>query len=286
MTTTTHKPITIGHLTDTHFNFLRGKDAWSNFFLHCKSVADDADVDFFVLTGDISEAPILLDQLQILEDYICRPVYFVCGNHDFYNGSIKTTRENVFLKYSANLKKKLTYLTVMPEDQKQYVPVSDTVAILGHDGWYDGVYADWHKSKVNMNDYHIISEFTPLYHNELFAAIQQYSKEASDFVFKAANQAIDDGFKKLVIATHVPPFRENAVYNGKISDNDWMPHFSSGFMGEALLRLAVENPQVEITTLCGHSHGEALHKANPNLTCLTGYAQYGVPRVSKIIRIE
>lgn len=277
---------TIAHLTDIHMNFPSAYRL-SLFFEHCRDMVKEYDIDCFVLTGDISEAPAVVQHVEMLRDFLDRPCYFVCGNHDFYHGSILDVRKRLTDTFNSKPDSTCVYLSALNGDG--YVTINQTTAIVGHDGWYDGVYADWHKSKLNMNDYHIISELAPLYHMELFAKIQELSMEGAAHVFKNASLAIAAGHTSIVIATHVPPFAENSVYNGKISDNDWLPHFSSGFMGRTILGLANDNPNVKFTVLCGHSHGEAQHSpkiANNNVICFTGKAEYGSPQISKVHLID
>ena len=263
---------TIAHLTDVHMNFPTAITI-GKFIKTCNNAIKEQNVDCFVLTGDISEAPHVVEHVRILRDFLEKPLYFVCGNHDFYNGSIEYVRAQLTETYGDMY---LTSCTTTPNS------LSDKVAIVGHDGWYDGVYANWHTSKLLMNDYHVIGELKPLYHMGLFNKIQDLAKEAAKHVTEQADKAIALGHKTIVIATHVPPFRENAVYNGKISDDDWMPHFSSGFMGQALLDLADKYPTIEFKTLCGHSHGRAEYHPKKNLECHTGIARYGEPNISKI----
>ena len=52
--------------------------------------------DAVLLGGDIGEAPSLKGYLLGLEDHLERPIYFVLGNHDFYQGSIADVRDEMF----------------------------------------------------------------------------------------------------------------------------------------------------------------------------------------------
>src|SRR6202034_3532252 len=80
---------TLAWLTDPHLNFL-GHEAIDSF---CASLAEQA-ADAFLITGDIGEAPNVAVYLNILDNHLARPLYFVLGNHDFYRGSIGSVREN------------------------------------------------------------------------------------------------------------------------------------------------------------------------------------------------
>jgi len=43
------------------------------------------------------------------------------------------------------------------------------------------------------------------------------------------------------------------MHKNKISTDDWLPYFSSKIMGDVLMQVAQENPQVEFLVLCGHT---------------------------------
>src|SRR4051794_13094790 len=77
-------------LTDIHLNFVGP----GNVDALCRSVLD-AGAGAVLLTGDVAEAPDLVEQLEGLDDRLGLPVYFVLGNHDFYRGSIARVRAAV-----------------------------------------------------------------------------------------------------------------------------------------------------------------------------------------------
>jgi hypothetical protein len=83
----------------------------------------------------------------------------------------------------------------------------------------------------------------------------------------------------------VPPFRESCWHKGKISDDDWLPHFACKAVGDVLLNAMRQWPDRQMTVLCGHTHssGEAL--ILPNLKVFTGAAEYGRPIVQTVLEI-
>jgi len=258
--------------TDIHLNFL---DEIS-YKVFLKGVATTLKSgNAIVITGDIAEAPSLIGFMtgwkKVLEAQGSE-LYFVCGNHDFYRGSIANVRD---ILSTGSLKDNW-----LPS--KGIVKLSDTTALIGHDGWYDGGYASWHDSKLDMMDYYVIHEIGTVgapSREEKFAKIQVLAQEAADYVYKTGTQALQT-FDHIYVATHIPPFREAAVHMGKPSDDTWMPHFSSKRMGDSLLRLAQENPTKKITVLCGHTHSEGVCNPAPNLEVHTGYAKYHYPKIN------
>ena len=270
--------------TDIHLNFLNP----AQIHRFCKELLSE-NPDLIVVTGDLSEAPLLSNHLLSMEKHLEPiPLFFVCGNHDYYNGSIHTIRDTLKNGYTyPEVDKNLGKLTAGTWwlGSSGYIPVTKTSALIGHDGWYDGLYADYFKSRIDMSDYYIIRELTGGPFRRL-AKIQELATASADYIEAEMRKAFADGFKVVYVATHVPPFRENAVYKDKISDDHWMPHFSSKIMGDRLIKVMKEFPDKTCMTLCGHSHGNAYHKPLPNLECRTGEAEYRYPAINDIFIIE
>jgi 3',5'-cyclic-AMP phosphodiesterase len=88
------------------------------------------------------------------------------------------------------------------------------------------------------------------------------------------------------VATHVPPFREACWHEGKLSNADWLPHFSCKAVGEALRRAAKAHPDRKIRVLCGHTHGAGTAEILPNLKVFTGGAEYGEPAVQGVFELD
>lgn len=268
-------------ITDTHLNFI----SLEKIQAFCRSIKE-CNPDAVILTGDISESPLLFHHLLVLEKELePAPIFFVCGNHDYYHSSIKEIRQTLTERYSypeyekGNLYKGAYWL-----GSSGVVPLTNSVALVGHDGWYDGGYANYFKSKLDMNDYYVIKELVHIVNptRELrYNTIRELAKESADYIRGNLIEAFRQGFEAVYVATHVPPFRENAMYKGKQSDDDWMPHFSSKIMGDMLLEVAEKNPDKNIIVLCGHSHGFAFYKPLPNLQSHTGEVEYKFPEVNK-----
>lgn len=250
----------------------------------------EAEPDAIVITGDISNASqvvLHLGFMDLLLENQC-PIFFVLGNHDYYNGLIVSVREEMRQRFTYDeaskmiLEPRLGWL-----GSSGVVPLTEDTALVGHDGWYDGQYANWFASQVRLNDYVLIGELGDIacpVRELRFAKINELAKDAAAYVEKQVKAAFVD-FDHVFVATHVAPWPENSVYAGKQSDADWLPHFSSKAMGDVLYRLAQEHPQKRLTVLCGHSHGEADVQHLPNLRALTGKARYRNPKINKVFEL-
>lgn len=273
------------HATDIHLNFCNE----ARIKMFCDEVLD-VEADAIVITGDIAEATTVIDYLGFLSVNLEKslPIFFVLGNHDYYGGSILEVRNNMkkFFTYTEDMKKnrapRLAWL-----GSSGVIPLTGDTAIVGHDGWYDGQYANWFTSNVWLNDYSSILELNNASYIKqlLFEKINELSRESAEYVRKNVTKAFDSGYRHVFVATHVSPFRETSTFKGKMSDENWMPHFSSKAMGDVLLNLASSNPEKVITVLSGHSHGGADVSVASNLRVIAGAAKYREPKIGQIFDI-
>jgi predicted phosphohydrolase len=133
------------------------------------------------------------------------------GNHDYYLGSVANGRENVATLCSENCK--LTWLG-KPEIIK---PNSGTV-LLGHDGWADARYGDFDHSTVTLNDSRLIAELFQAFllnKTSLKNEMQQLADADTKTLDQTLMNAVIPSIKKIIIATHVPPFQNVACIKKK-----------------------------------------------------------------------
>lgn len=266
-------------LTDIHLNFLSPREL-SLFLATVKESRPDA----LVITGDIGEADSVVGLLETIEATLHSPIYVVLGNHDFYRGTVAQVRKAMHALERSN--QQIRYLT-----NGHIVPLSQTTCLVGDDGWPDGRNGDFEHSSVLLNDFLLIRDFRrpdqsiprldPEVRRFWLTVMQQLADESTARLEQVLRRAIP-AYPNLLVATHVPPFREASQFNGQISRDDYQPFFSARGMGEMLLRIARDFPSNNLTVLCGHSHCAATYSPAPNLTVLTGGAEYGEPEVQKI----
>jgi Icc-related predicted phosphoesterase len=91
--------------------------------------------------------------------------------------------------------------------------------------------------------------------------------------------------KRVILLTHVPPFREACWYEGKVSDDDWVPHFASKASGDAIVQVMDEHSECELLVLCGHTHGAGVVSIRPNVLVKTGGAEYGRPVIQEMFEV-
>ena len=258
--------------TDVHLNFLAaiGIDAF------CEALSRQ-EAEAIVVTGDIAEAPSLESLLSIVAAELKTPIYFVLGNHDYYRSSIPRVREVV-----TALSKRSPWLVYLPA--AGVVKLSAEVALVGVDGWSDGRCGDYVRSPVMLNDYLLIAELAGISKAARLDQLHRLGDEEAERLRGPLAEALAR-YARVIVATHVPPFKEACWHDGKISNDDWLPHFTCRAVGEVLREAALRRPERKIRVLCGHTHGAGTAEILPNLKVMTGGAEYGEPRVQGVLEI-
>ncbi len=257
-------------LTDLHFNFLEPPqiDAFLDTVLA-------HDPDAVLISGDIGEALSLPGYLLQIDRRLQRPVYFVLGNHDFYHGSFESVRAAV-----QQLTAESHWLTWLNE--AGVIELRPGVGLVGHDSWADGRCGDYANSPVILNDYLLIDEFAGLNRADRLHRLHALGDAAAAY-FRMVLPIALRKYRRLLLVTHPPPFREACWHEGGLSDDDFLPHFVAQSVGEALRAVMSAHPDRALLVLCGHTHGSGSAQVLPNLLVLTGGAAYGAPTVQRIL---
>ena len=263
-------------LTDIHLNFI-DEPARARFWASVKPQADAV-----AISGDIAESPTIVSHLREAEQTLQMPIYFVLGNHDFYRGSIAEARTAV--SQSARSSRHLVYLT-----QAGVVELTPDTALIGHDGWADARLGDFDRSEVILNDYLLIEELSTQWRLGLDkAALRQALHALGDEAAQYLQSTLEDAlgrYRRVILVTHVPPFREAACYEDRLCNDEWLPHFSCQAAGERLRGVMEAHPDGELLVLCGHTHGSGDVEILKNLRVLTGGARYRHPAVQQVLEI-
>lgn len=235
-----------------------------------------------ILTGDISNSTNfdeLLRKFRTATD-IRVPIYFVLGNHDFYGGDYYNTIKKAKSVVNTNTEEgQLIYLTDVDESIRLNNPDADnTTYLIGVDGWGDmnnGIIRTGIARRIN--DFHQIQDFSYTSDVETHARIannigydnaHKLRKQLDDAILK--NEA-----RRIFVATHVPPFPEVAYYDGKPTEEDWLPYFTCKHTGDVLIEAARRYHWVKFVVVCGHTHNQAKKVILPNLTATCIGAEYG-----------
>ena len=275
--------------TDIHLDFLDRSEEDGRIERELVAPILDSNCSGVMITGDISISETLCQHLALLDGLIKKPIYFVLGNHDFYGGSFSGVRSAIADLCSRS--KNLKYLT-----NENPLFLSDRVALIGHDGWYDGLYGDPIHSGYIMTDWIRIDDFfqsgaiRPMNGglqpnlNVILSVARHAAFEASKSVLEKGRAAAQKS-PTVVVLTHVPPFPELHRPDNKSSSVNGMPWYTSKMMGDALRQLSREFPDTRFEVFSGHTHGLSSERITRNLTCHVGGATYDQPSMVGTIRI-
>ncbi len=152
------------------------------------------------------------------------------------------------------------------------------------DGWGDCRYGDYENSRLTMSDWIYIDDLRKGYGKgmaELKTTLQALADKDAEFLKKKVTLAAQT-YKKIIIVTHVPPFEEAALHAGKKSTPSGLPFFASKCLGEAILPIAKQNPDIEFIWLSGHTHSRAKYKPCNNMTVKVAKSEYYFPQVEAV----
>lgn len=263
----------IAWVTDPHFDHVK-LDIWQSWAERLIAYRPSA----LILTGDLSEGDDVAYQLRCLAETFEIPIYFVLGNHDFYGKSIGQTRRDIIdLSREVGC---LTYLT----DSGPIIPKKG-FAIVGEDGWGDATQGDYEGSIVRLNDFALIEDFRQSDPSTWQSILQEQGRQSAERLRHKLSSLPNDT-DHVLVATHVPPFREACWYEGKTTNDDWAPFFVCGSVGELLKEVAASTPDRQYTVLCGHTHHDGDAKILSNLHVHTGYSRYGTLDIESLIELR
>ncbi len=235
----------------------------------------DARCEALVVTGDLAHGHTLEIVVPEMADLVAPlPIYFVLGNHDFYS-PLATITVREIRQIAREMCQKHPRLHYLPSDG--IVEVNRDTALVGHDGWADGREGDWHHA-MEINDADRIADLNRADYDRavLLRVIQHLAQESAEYFREILPRAFKH-YPKVIVATHVPPFREATWHMGAHSEPRALPWFCSKVVGETLRAVMADHPQCELLVLCGHTHGGGEVQIAPNLRVWTGAARYGYP---------
>jgi predicted phosphohydrolase len=271
---TSNMKMQLAWLTDIHLNFLK-VEMRQKLYADILATACDA----LLISGDIAEAPSLTDLLSEMAVQIKKPIYFIVGNHDYYRGTVSDVRKALTTLSTANAN-----LFWLPASGLQQLP--NNTILLGQDGWADGRLGDYQNSTVSLNDSRMIADLfqeNMLGRQQLLQKMQELADIDASALKQDLAQAVKQHPKKIIVLTHIPPFKEASKHMGQVSDDNYLPYFSSKAIGDVLMLFASDNPSIDFLVLCGHTHSDAKYQPRTNLIVKVGKAEYYKPVMQEII---
>ena len=260
-------------LSDLHLDF--GDEARVR--LLCRAVRA-ARPTHVLVGGDTGVARTFVWYLRTLAGAVDCPVSFVLGNHDYYGSGVDALR--------AALPGRIADIPSLrwlgdPAGAEPIALGPDT-GLVGHGGWGDAREGAYDTTAVVVNDFVHIEELTGPSQPSRIRLLRALGDEAAAHLAPRLSAALER-FARVLVTTHVPPFREACWHEGRLSGADWLPWFVCRAVGEVLLAAARRHPERELLVLCGHTHSGGRARPLPNLEVRTAPATYGAPAIAEII---
>lgn len=236
------------------------------------------DFDAVVITGDIScAARLCADLLQLGSACNPRPLYFVLGNHDFHGSSFAKV-DKIVVKACLQ-QKNLRHL-----GQGEIIPLTDTTAMIGHRGWYDGRAGMGISSKRYNPDSDCIEDLQCSSQNALFSKLAELGKASGKYFREVLPYALQC-YEHVLVATHVPPVAQAALYSGKPCGPRHLPYYTNISAGGGLQRIAGNFQKKRVTVLCGHTHSRAAVRVGREFWVYAGAAHPGRPEIQWVFEL-
>jgi 3',5'-cyclic-AMP phosphodiesterase len=251
-------------ITDTHLDCLFYENAAYEFGTYLRK--EHKGYEALFLTGDISDGDNTVSHLRQLSEGWNKPIYFVLGNHDYYNSSFEDMDEKI--KTLCDNDENLNWMS------DKHFMIGD-VAVVGSGGWYDAMFGNA-RSNIILYDFTQISNL--LQSRSTTDLFLQTIKDRSKYhaaQLKSQLKEVSDK-ESILVLTHIPPYHQCAWHNGAASDADFLPWFTSYYFGNVLDEFCDAHPDTKVNVFCGHSHSPGTYKIG-NLKVFTGKAMYGFP---------
>ncbi len=239
----------------------------------------EQSADAVVISGDIGEGDCVTSYLRGLHDSVGKPIYFVLGNHDFYQRTFTEVRASI--RELINECKNLQWLS-----ESGVIQLSETCAMIGHECWGDGRNGDYENASSLLMDFRLIKDYAGLSKEERLSLLNSIGDKAAACIKKNLVEAFNS-YTHVYLITHVPPFREACLDRSlRICDDKKLPFYTCKAVGDILLEIMNNHPTHKLTVLSGHTHEGCDVRILDNLRVVVKDAGYGSWYDPSIIKVE
>lgn len=259
----------LGFATDIHLDTIVGANRPGCVVQRIAGETLGKGCDALVISGDISTGKHFDRHFAAFCEGAKVPVYFVLGNHDFWDAP-----ESVVRATAATFP---GYL-----DTAGVVELTPSAALVGRSGWYDTLSGQPNESKVKVDDWFRASRLLPSYSSNtpelLHRACQMWSEEETEKAIPLL-EAAAASYQRVYFATHFPIFEPDGTPD--IAERKWWPWSLNTTLGRALREVTDRHPNNDFTVLTGHTHRARRTQVSENLTCIGGKADFGNPQLAE-----
>ncbi len=261
-------------VTDIHLDRLREND-----YLEYIEYLQELNPDWLVISGDLAEGEKVCQSLQDFNDSLNFPIYFVLGNHDFYWSGFAEVEKKV--RKLDKESKNLFWLTELG-----VIELNVDTALIGVEGWGDARQGTLNLSQGSTRDVISIADYKGLSREAIGKLLNKMGEKYAEILRPKLLESVKN-YQKVYLLTHVPPFVE-ACYDRslRICGEFKLPFYTCQAIGDMLLEVMGDNPECQLTVLCGHTHEKADVKILENLRVRVKESGYGSWWDATLINIE
>lgn len=247
----------IGFISDLHID--RSKNYQPKDYLQAlANIIERQEISKLFVGGDISNHyGITIDFVEQLQNAISGEVYFIPGNHDFWEpkNEKKHTLDiyDIFKQHPQSV-------------QNKAIMLNDDIALVGHTGWYNHAYhaPGFTQTQLDRGQHKLVT-----WQDKHRLDWQASDQEVSTFFAKEAQATFDDinltqKPKQFLLMTHVittpeftilMPHRIFDFFNAYIATDDFLPFYqeypiSHSIMGHVHIRHKIEKDQTSYICNC------------------------------------
>lgn len=219
------------------------------------------------LTGDISNGLMTKFDLGLLASWVDCPIYFVLGNHDYHFSSIESTHQRI----RALCRKHPNLIWMTDSD---VVPLSEEVALIGTEGWYDAGIGKPEYLKITP-DWLLIEDFRKLpLMKDRIEAFRAVAERSCHIISDKLEKALEQNYKTIYILTHFPPWKEATRDVGTFLEPFWLPYNVNLRLGKTIDSIMKDRHKRHVTVLAGHTHTDCWIHVARNIECKVNNAKY------------
>ena len=234
---------------DNHLDFLYSSDMLVHQMMQ---MVDDAGVDLFVNTGDITNGRLYRNYSGLVELLSRERTVFVTGNHDLWSpqscGARKPNESFKFaLKMLTNGTNAVPLELSFSDTKTVWTSKSLDTAVVGSMGFPDFS----HPIHPMPKEYYDTRSFTnDNAYMDLSMGWLHYTKQIVRSFEKRLAIAVGLPYKDIVIATHYPIFESQY----KLSRDDISAYFFCHTIGNMVKKVATEHPEKRFWCFASHAH--------------------------------
>ena len=188
-----------------------------------------------LMGGDIAEATDVVHYLELLDRHLQRP----CTSSWATTTSISVRSAACGTKCVRCVRAadNLVYLT-----DAGVIELTESVALVGHDGWADARIGNYERSMIMMNDYKLIQELAGVNKEQRWPLLQALGDEAAAVIRRVLPAALDT--VRVGVPAHARAAAARSVLVQRRHFQRRMgPHFTCKAVGDAILEIMPDYPQ-------------------------------------------